>query len=60
MADNKTELESFQELRRDLQQIIAALRTELGRMPTQDEVTNFIWAQSDEERQELLDKMKSA
>lgn len=59
MSDTHEEmLESFNELREDLQAVIRELRSRIGRMPTEVEVTSFIFAEDDETRQRILDEAK--
>lgn len=61
MADQASQeevRESFEELRDDLQLVIAALRKEIGRMPTEDEVLAFLFSNTDEEREHILAEIK--
>lgn len=61
MADQDSQEDaraSFEDLREDLQLIIAALREKIGRMPTQDEVLAFLFADTDEEREHILAEIK--
>lgn len=51
---NKDLAESFEELRPDVHAIIIAIRDRIGRMPTEEEVSDFIWADDDSERERIL------
>ena len=56
--DNQEILESFREMQDDLHLVIAAMREKIGRLPTQDEVLDFVFAEADESRQKVRDAAK--
>lgn len=56
--DNQEILESFREMQDDLHLVIAAMREKIGRLPTQDEVLDFVFAEDDDSRQKVLDAAK--
>ena len=56
--DNQEILESFREMQDDLHLVIASMREKIGRLPTQDEVLDFVFAEDDDSRQKVLDAAK--
>lgn len=56
--DNQEILESFSELQDDLHLVIAGMREKIGRLPTEDEVLSFLFAEDDAARQKVLDAAK--
>lgn len=55
MAEDDKDLSAdFDELRPDVHAIIIAIRDRIGRMPTGEEVSDFIWADDDDERERIL------
>lgn len=52
--DDKDLSESFDEFRPKVHAIIIAIRDRIGRMPTREEVSDFIWADDDDERDHIL------
>ena len=45
---------SFEELQKDLEEVINEMHSQMGRFPTQDEVVGFVWG-SDSEKTDLLE-----
>lgn len=48
----------FEEIRETMPEIIKRLRIEIGRMPTETEVSNFFWAPNDEARAQVIRKAR--